>query len=233
MALHCHYYVLSLGLETSVLYEAFRDHLVDIRNQGFPVTRPPGPWGDDSLPDLAREVDGCLAHHHRLDPLGVVVVGGRQLAAAFTAVTIHGRSVIGVVPGDHAATSPRDLGQIVWPVVKAAMSRDTERALRGLAKANAAGRAVRGLEAVAGRVRGGRRCVLLVEDDYHVRGGLARAGHSPVVTAMVDVRSALDDAVDAVIEEALAAGSRVVFTPRGSLAEWGGIALVVGKEGTR
>ena len=39
MILNCHYYVLSLGMEASVLFEAFRDQLVEIRNQGFPVTQ--------------------------------------------------------------------------------------------------------------------------------------------------------------------------------------------------
>ena len=118
----CHYYVLSLGMEKSVLFEAFRDHLVDIRNQRFPVTRRPGSVEAGALPHLAREIDGCLAHHHAADPLGVVVVGDRALLSAFAAVTVHGPSIIGQVPGDHTATSQRDLGQIVWPVIKAAMS---------------------------------------------------------------------------------------------------------------
>jgi hypothetical protein len=82
-------------------------------------------------------------------------------------------------------------------------------------------------------VRRGSRGILLVEEDYHVRGGLDRTGRSPAVTSMVDVRDALDDAVDAVIEKALAAGGRVVFTPDGSLAEWDRIALLFGKEETR
>jgi hypothetical protein len=233
MALHCHYYVLSLGMETSVLFEAFRDQLVDIQNQGFPVTRPPGPLESGSLTDLARKVDGCLAHYHEPDPLGVVVVGSERLLSAFAAVTVHGPAVIGRIPGDYTATSPRDLGQIVWPVVKTAMSGETKRALRNLVRAEAAGRTVRGLEAVAGRVRKGSRGILLVEEDYHVRGGLDRTGRSPAVTSLVDVRDALDDAVDAVIEKALAAGGHVVFTPNGSLAEWGRIALLSRKEEVR
>ena len=233
MALNCHYYVLSMGAETSILFEAFRDQLIKVRNQGFPVTRPPGPLESGSLTDHVRKVDGCFAHYHEPDPLGLVVVGSKQLLSAFTAVTVHGPAVIGLVPGDHTTTSPRDLGQIVWPVVKTAMSQETERVLRNLARAATAGRAVRGLEAVAARVQKGSRGILLVEDDYRVRGGLARTGRSPVVTSMVDVRDALDDAVDAVIEKALAAGGRVVFTPDGSLADWDRIALLTWNEETR
>jgi sugar/nucleoside kinase (ribokinase family) len=49
----------------------------------------------------------------------------------------------------------------------------------------------------------------------------------------VDVRDALDDAVDAVIERALAGGGRVVFTPNGSLAAWDRIALLPRKGESR
>ncbi len=69
MALSCHYYVLSLGAEASVLFEAFRDDLTEVRNQGFPVTRPPGPLESGSLTDFLRKVDGCLAHYHEPDPV--------------------------------------------------------------------------------------------------------------------------------------------------------------------
>jgi hypothetical protein len=233
MALNCHYYVLSMGAETSVLFEAFRDQLIEVRNQGFPVTRPPGPLEGGSLTDHVRKVDGCFAHYHEPDPLGLVVVGSKQLLSAYTAVTVHGPALIGLVPGDHTATSTRDLGQIVWPVIKAAMSRETERALRSLDDGAAAGRAVRGLEAVAEHVRKGSRATLLVEEGFHVRGSLDRTGRSPAVTSMVDVRDVLDDAVDAVIERALAVAGRVVFTPDGSLAEWDRIALLSWKEETR
>jgi hypothetical protein len=232
MALSCHYYVLSLGEETSVLFEAFRDQLIEVRNQGFPVTRPPGPLESGSLTDFVRKVDGCLAHYHEPDPLRVVVVGSRRLLSAFAAVTVHGPAIIGQVPGDHTATSTRDLGQIVWPVIKTAMSKETERALRNLDDDAAAGRAVRGLEAVAAHVQKESRATLLVEEGFHVRGGLDRTGRSPVVTSLVDVRDVLDDAVDAVIERALAVEGRVVFTPDGSLAAWDRIALLFGKEET-
>jgi hypothetical protein len=233
MALNCHYYVLSIGAETSVLFEAFRDQLIEVRNQGFPVRRPPGSLEGGSLTDHVRKVDGCFAHYHEPDPLGLVVVGSKQLLSAFSAVTVHGAAVIGQVPGDHRATSTRDLGQIVWPVVKRALSKETERELRNLEANAAAGSAVRGLEAVAGCVRKGAGGILLVEEDYRVRGSLERTGRSPAVTSLVDVRDALDDAVDAVIEKALAAGGRVVFTPNGSLAEWGRIALLSRKEEVR
>ena len=51
--------------------------------------------------------------------------------------------------------------------------------------------------------------------------------------ALVDVSDARDDAGDAMIEIALAAGGRVVFAPDGSLAEWDRIALLSRKEEVR
>jgi hypothetical protein len=230
MDLSCRYYVLSLGAETSILLEAFRDELIEVRNQGFPVTLPPDPLAGGALTDVMRKIDGCLARYLEPDPLGVVVVGSRPLLSAFAATTAHGPAIVGQVPGDHTATSTRDLGQIVWPVVKTAMSRETERALRSLVDDAAAGQAVRGLEAVAAHVGKGCRTTLLVEEGFHMRGGLDRTGRSPAVTSKVDVRDVLDDVVDAVIESALAVEGRVVFIPDGALAAWGRIALLCGKD---
>lgn len=232
MTLHCHYYVLSLGINTSVLFEAFRDQLVEIRNQGFPVPGPPDPQEPASIAEFVSRIDRCLAHYHEPDPLGIVLVGEQALLSAFTATTSHGPSIVGRLAGDHSGTSLRDLGRIVWPMVKSVMSRETPRALRRLTHAAQAGRATCGLEAVAESVRDGVRGLLLVEEDLHVRGGLERPGRSPAVTAHVDVRDALDDVVDAVIEKALGPGGRVVFVPAGALRAWDRIALVPEEEET-
>ena len=226
MSLGCHYYVLSLGLETSLLFEAFRDDLIDVENQGFPVVGSPGPQSPEQLRELAGNVDRCLAHYHEPDPLGLVVVGCPELQSAFAAVTTHGEALVGRILGGHTTASRRDLGQIVWPVVKEAISGVGTQAMRDLADAAAAGQAVGGLESVAGRVRNGTPGTLLVEDDYCVRGGIRGDGRTPAFTSAVDVREALDDVIDAVIEKTLACGGRVVFTPGGTLADWERIAFL-------
>jgi hypothetical protein len=230
MPLSTHYYVLSLGLRGATLFEAFRDSLITVRNQGFPVPPPlraPGSGDDDAMRMLACAADRCLDHYYRNDPLGIVVTGDRQLQAAFRSVTTHGAAVIGMVDGDHTATPPRDLGQIAWPVVKEAMSGALDGALRDLASCAVGDDVVSGLEAVAERLAEGASGLLLVEEGFHARGRVGGPGQRPIVTPDVDIRDATDDAVDEIIGRMLDSGGRVVFPPRDSLRDHEHIVLLL------
>jgi hypothetical protein len=224
-----HYYVLSLSLKSSALFEAFRDSLIEVENHGFPVDGPrePGVAEPGRRRELARAVDGCFGHYYAHEPLRVVLVGAPEMQDAFKAVTAHDPAVIGRIEGDHATTSARDLGQIVWPVMKEAMSGVLDRAMHDLEELAGRGRLASGLEAVV--VAAGReaRATLLVEDDYHLRGGIRGAIGPPALTPNVDVRDAIDDAVDAVIEQVLESAGNVVFTPPGTLRDQGQIALLL------
>jgi hypothetical protein len=227
VSLSSHYYVLSLATRQTVLYEAFRNYLIQLENRGFPVVNPPrglGPPTDSELQDLGRTIDSCFGQHYALDPLKVILVGEEALLAAISAVTVHGDAIVGRVEGDHSNTSGRDLGQIVWPVIREAMTGVVDTALRDLETRAATGSIASGLEAVARQVSREVQATVLVEEDYHMRGGLRGPGDSPLITSEVDVREALDDAVDAVIERALQGGGKAVFTPSGSLREWHRIA---------
>jgi len=230
MPVSTHYYVLSLGAKTNTLFEAFRDSLIDVVNQGFPVATPAGTsntGNHDRLQELARTVDRCFGNHYLLDPLRLVVVGGKEMQSAFTSVTAHGTAVIGRIEGDHTATPARDLGQIVWPVVKEAMSGVLGEAMRDLEASAERGQVASGLEAVVRLVNGGVRGTLLVEDDYHMRGSIGGTQQSPFVSSDVDVRDSMDDAIDAIIEKVLESGDKVVFTPSGSLSDRDRIVLLL------
>jgi len=228
--LSTHYYVLSLGAKTNKLFEAFRDSLIDVENQGFPVEAPAWKSKDvvqSQLQGLARNVDECFGHHYTLDQLSLVVVGEKGMLSAFNSVTAHETAVIGRIEGDHTATPARGLGQIVWPVVKEAMSGGLDKAMLDLEVSVERGQAISGLEAVAGTVNTGVQATLLVEDDYHVRGSISATDRSPVLSPEVDVREVIDDAVDAVIEKVLESGGNVVFMPSGSLSDQNRIVLLL------
>lgn len=233
MHLSTHYYVLSLSADTNALFEAFRDLLITIENQGFPVKTPVPPTDSvkapnrDRLQELARTVDECFGHYYKLDPLHLVVVGDKEMQSAFSTVTEHGAAIIGCIEGDHSATSARELGEIAWPVVKEAMSGVLDRTMGDLEDFAGGGHLVSGLESVARVMNEGVRATLLIEDDFHVRGRVGVAGETPVISADVDVREAIDDAVDAVIEKTLESGGNVVFAPPGSLSDWDRIVLLV------
>jgi hypothetical protein len=233
MHLSTHYYVLSLGVNTNTLFEAFRDFLITVENRGFPVKTPAPPSNPvntinrNRLRDLARTVDRCFGHYYTNDPLHLVVVGDKEMQSAFSTVTAHGTAVIGCIEGDHTATPAHELGKIVWPMVKEAMSGVLERALHDLVYYAGKGQMVSGLESVARLANKGVRATLLVENDYHMRGRVGGANESPVISTDVDVREAIDDAVDAVIEKILESGGNVVFTPPRSLRDWNRIVLLL------
>jgi hypothetical protein len=67
----------------------------------------------------------------------------------------------------------------------------------------------------------------LVEDDYHLRGSICDANRPPLVSPEVDIRDAIDDVVDAVIEKVLECGGNVVFMPTGTLGDRERIALLI------
>lgn len=218
-----HYYVLSLGAEEAFLYEAFRDELIEVDNEGFPVRAPAGAAHVAHM----RTVDEGFDSYHTRGKLGLIVVGDDVCQEAFDAVTTHEAAIIGRVRGDRTRVSADDLGQMVWPVVKEVLSAVRDRAIRELHDRGREGRLVEGLEAVAAAVSGGARGALLVEDDYHVRGSLACLSGPAVVSPDVDIRDVNDDAVDAVIELVLGSGGNVVFMQREVLADHGRIVLLL------
>jgi hypothetical protein len=214
---------------SNALFEAFRDSLIDVENQGFPVSGPPREpeaMGHEDLRELSRTVDETFGRYYTREPLRLVVVGASEMQLAFASVTAHSTAVIGRIEGDHAATSARDLGQIVWPVVKVAMSGLVDRALRDLEDCIGRGRITAGLEAVARAADQDGRSTLLVEDDYHLRGTVRETDGPVLVTPDVDVRESIDDAVDAVIEKVLGAAGHVVFMPSGTLRDRDRIVLL-------
>jgi hypothetical protein len=236
MKLHLstHYYVISLNEHKNALYEAFRDEVIDIRNGGFPLEAPlGGRSGADSLDregrlrQTLRTVDQLFGECYRQDPLGVVVTGAKELVALFTSVTAHRDIIIGHVEGDFSATSLHDLGKIVWSVVKEALSGVQNDTMHDLEIAEKAGRTVSGLDAVSRQALAGVNATLLVEDDYHMRGSIARTSQSLEISPEVDVMEELDDAIDMIIEKVLESGGNVVFAPNGSLYKQERIVLLL------
>jgi len=231
-----HYYVISLNRQTTGLFEAFRDTLIDVQNRGFPVnaSSAPAPKGgsadpageDDGLRDFLQVVDECFGHHYELDPMTVVLAGEKELQTAFTSVTTHAAAIVGRVDGDFTTTSLRDLGRVVWPVVKEALSGSREKALRDFETAEDA-RKIYGLEAIGRRLNQTAGATLLVEEDYHVRGSISEADGLATISPNVDVRDELDDVVDMLIEKVLGSGGNVIFVPCGSLGKLGRIALLL------
>lgn len=232
MYLSTHYYVLSLSHRHNKLYECFRDSFNEIQNDTFPVNAPENPGSpsadteDPRLGELFAAVEREFAHHYQVDPLGLVIVGERPVRIAFESVSAHLESVIGTVEGDHTDTSARDLGQIVWPIVKEAMSGLAETALRELEIAENSQRLVSGLVDIGRCTEIGVGSTLLVEENYHLRGTLKRVDRDVTLSEEIDILEVMDDVVDTVIETVLKIGGKVVFMAAHSLKRQNGIALI-------
>jgi hypothetical protein len=232
--LSTHYYVLSLSERTNKLYECFRDTVIDVQNRGFPVepsapihSRADSADPDGQLRDLLRDVDRKFAGYYQQEPLKLVVVGEERIQSVFESITVHGDVIIGRVDGDYTVTSPRDVGKIVWPVVKEAMSGFGANAMRDLEIATNANRVALGLDAVGRWAGVGEGSTLLVEEDYHVRGSIQKTDDTALISQDVDVREVVDDVVDAVIDQVLATAGNVLFVGPGSLKKLARIALIL------
>jgi hypothetical protein len=229
MILGTHYYVLSLSSASTVLFEAFRDTMIRIEDQGFPVTPGLGNQAHDSSYGLMQTVDECFDSYATSQPLGLIVVGDEELQSTFDEVTTHASSVVGRVRNAHSGIADTDLGQIVWLTAKEIISSVRDRAMRDLETCAGQGRLVSGLQAVGVAAAAGTLGTLLVEENYRVRGSLVIVSQPPVISGEVDIRDANDDAVDAVIERVLQSGGNVVFMHDGALADHGRIVLLPGE----
>ena len=220
MKLSTHYYVLSLSEGTNRLYEAFRDSLIDIENTWFPLVYADGParrqLNDVQLRSMLQTVDHHFAHYFEQDPLAVVLSGTDRSQSTFTALTAYPGVIIGRVEGDHSTTSLRDLGRIVWPIVKTAMAGAGQKVERDLAAATLAHNLAVGVEAVVKSIDSGVGATLLVENAFRVK--------PPASAALLDDD---DNIVDTIIDKVLALGGNVIFVEDGSLGDFQQIALIL------
>jgi len=236
LKLNTRYYVLSLSERSSRLYEAFRDTLIDIQNTGFPIEFAAVMAGaaEPALqPDRSREfirtVDRHFDHYLRQDPLRFVVVGEKNVLSTFESVTAHHDGLIGTVQGDYAATSPHDLGKIVWPIVTKAMAGTSGHALNDLETAERSQNVASGIETVGYLADSGVGGTLFVEEDYRLKGGIRKTDHSLIQPEDLDIREPIDDAVDAIIDRVLDRDGHVVFLDSGALTKHRRIALILGR----
>lgn len=240
MRLSTHYYFICLSERSSALFEAFRDTLIDIRNGGFPVEASPQILDatnslerEKRLREVFRIIDQKFGECYRHDPLRLVVGGEKKMLDMFDSVTAYRDIIIGRIEGDYSTTSLHDLGKIVWPIVREAISGLLDETMHVLEIALKASRTVCGLAAVGRSAMAGVKATLVVEDDYHLRGSFQRTPQSLEISRDVDVMEEIDDAVDAVIEKVLESGGNVVFAPSGSLDKLERIVLLQrGSEGS-
>ncbi|MFH1754505.1 MAG: hypothetical protein ABIA59_02270, partial [Candidatus Latescibacterota bacterium] len=202
---------------------------------GFPIESSAGMSGtvepalrSSQLREFIRTADQHFDHYFRQDPLRLVVVGEKENLSIFGSVTSHQGALLGVVEGDYAATSPHDLGKIVWPIVKEILAGTLEKAMHDLETAESSQKVAFGIEAVGHLSGSGVGGTLFVEDNYHVKGSISKTDHSLIMSEDLDIQEVIDDAVDTIIEKVLQKDGNVVFLESGSLTKLQRIALIIG-----
>lgn len=232
MQLSIHYYVLALSEHTSRLYEGFRDKLIDIHDTNFPLEiliNTDNPSSKNTqLREFFLKTDQHFAYYYNQDPHQLMLVGEKSNLAIFAALKIRQEILIGMVEGNYNATSPHDLGKIVWPVIKAAIAGTNKNAQRDLATAAKVNKVVSGIDAVGQSAETEKGSTLYVEDDYHVKGSLNKKDHSLVLSRHVDLLEVIDDVVDLIIEKVLKMDGSVIFVNSGLLVTQQRIALILG-----
>lgn len=220
MKLSTHYYVLSLSERSNRLYEAFRGNLIDIENTWFPIESTTGPLepalNDVQLRTLLQRVDHHFGQYYKQDPLGMVLAGTKRNQSAFTLLTAHSEVIIGKAEGEHSTTGANDLGEIVWPIVKAVMASAGEKVVRQLEAASRASNIAIGIEAVTKSVDSGIGATLLVEEHLQVKP-----------EASSSLFDDWDNVVDAVVDKVLALRGNVIFVEDGVLQKFQRIALIL------
>lgn len=224
---------MSLTERRSKLYEGFRDNLIEIFNTGFPfeskideLSQAKPSDKERLLRDFSRKTDQHFSRYYEQDPLMLVVVGEKRSLSIFEDVSTHNDIIVGHAVGDFSDTSSSNLGQIAWPIIKKAMAGSEKSAMHNL-EANIEKRKIAvGLEDVVQSAVTEKGGILLVEEDYHVKGTIRRSENSLLISKHVDVTEVIDDAVDAIIEEVLANDGNVVFLDSGTLIKFQRIALI-------
>lgn len=236
------YWTLALSEKPTRLYEGTRETLVEVTEEGFPLTHT-GPGGESPLPggfgvrrsahrderhrQFFRQVDAALKPYLADDPLPLALVGVDHFLAFFREVTTHGEAILTTLTGSHDRTPAHELGRLVWPLVKANLAEDRKRHLLDLEKAVGERKVGSGVGEVWRYAAEGRGRRLLVEEGFHFPGRVDDSGMHLTPADEPGAPGVIDDAVDEIIETVLGKQGRVVFVEDGSLDAHQRIALIL------
>jgi hypothetical protein len=236
------YWVLALSEKPTRLFEGAHDTLVEITDYGFPMVHS-GPGGEMALPGgfgvkksayrdeysrkFFREVDAAFAEVAQDDPLPLLVVGVDRHHSFFEEVTAHRSLLSGWMLGNHDATTPHDLGKLLWPLVLEKMEARRQELLKDLDTAVGAQRSASTLGEAWLQAQMGRVATLLVEEDYHQPARLSKSGMLLTVVDEAGDPDVLEDAVDDLIELVLQKGGGAFFFGDGALAAHGRVAAIL------
>jgi hypothetical protein len=236
------YWLLVLSEKPTRLYEGANDTLIEIEDEGFPMTHTgrggatslPGGKGvsrsavrDDSHRQFFRQVDAALKPFLVDDPLPLIVAGVDRHLAFFNEVSAHTGTIAGTITGSHDKTSPHQLSQLAWPLVEQHLAERRQTALARLEKAMNDRKFASTVGEVWRLALEGRGDTLLVEEDYHYPARVDETGMHITAADDPTAPDVIDDAVDEIIEAVLDKQGEVIFLPNGALTQHQRITLIL------
>jgi hypothetical protein len=235
------YWVLVLSRKGARLYDGFRDTLIEVTTDGFPVTQKVSPakplqsgFGLDRSKhrhgrhrQFLRQVDGVFNQMTADDPLPLVVMGTKRSLAYFNEVSTSKALIVAALTGQYDRTPVKKLADLVWPLIKAHLDRQKKRALEELEAAIGAQRYVSGIGEVWRLAQEGRAATLLVEEHFHYPAQVDSSGLHLKAAEDPTAPDAFDDAVDELIQVVLAKNGQVVFVDNEALQAHQRVAVIL------
>jgi hypothetical protein len=236
------YWVLALSEKPTRLFEATREHLIEIQEGGFPMTHT-RPGGEEPLPggfgvqksayrderhrQFFRDIDAALKPFLTEDPLPLAVVGVERYLSFFNEVSDHKNAILTTLTGSHDKTSAHELGKLVWPLVKLNLDEERHKVFGELDKAIGEKKFVSTVGEVWRLAHEGRGRLLLVEEDFHYPARVDESGNHLTPADDPTAPGVMDDAVDEIISAVLEKQGKVVFVENGQLTDHQRITLIL------
>ncbi|MBO3750729.1 hypothetical protein J5X84_32020 [Streptosporangiaceae bacterium NEAU-GS5] len=230
-----HYWVLALSENDTRMFLGSGDQVREIHGDGFPLTHT-GPGGAQQLPgglginpsahrderhrQFFRQVADATEQVVKHDDLPLIVLGVDRYHAFLDEVSGLGKRVTERVLGNYDSASPAQIAEVVEPAIADYVARRQDQVMEELDRARSAKLYVTGVDEIWPLVEQGRGAHLVVEESYHAPGHFE--GDHFVAGPAGDTHDAVDD----IIEMAMATGAFVSFVTDGALATEQGLALI-------
>lgn len=236
------FWVLALSEQTTRLYEAWRDTLIEVAHNGFPMahegpgaTAPlPGGYGisksayrDERLRQFFRQIDAAFGKMAATNRLPLILAGVDRNLAFFNEVSANKNLMAATLTGSHDKSPAHELAKLVWPLMQEHLARQRREVLQELEAAVKAGKYASGIDAAWRMAHEGRGAVLLVEEDFHYPAQVDASGLRLTPVSELAGPEVFDDAVDELIEAVLDKNGRVVFVENGALAAHQRLAMIL------
>ena len=241
------YLLLLFAHHSTRLYDGSGRRLEERTAHAFPVMNPRRdiidrlPVGYDVGASVARSarhrayvrrVDTTLDHGAVQAALPIVLAGERPLTAAFLAVTAQPERVVGTVPGRDPHAGLDVLGRLADRVMRSHTARKEREVVAALPDAHADGRVVTGIADAWPAVLEGQRGTLLVEEPCTYPARLTGDGLSLRPAPPEGGRGVVANAIGELAWAVKFYGGDIIVVPKGTLADFEGIALVLDGEPT-